>query len=320
MSDRVAEKTDSSGELKFEFHKLFSESDKKTWNDALNHFVELDATPATNDELQQIKAILKREPPETLGKTLRERAASANARLNFRGRPKAESRGAAALTTLAVDWESTLESDSSPGTFLFALHGIPTERRREARWNINVKAYLPTGDLGMCLEAIVHELAAHGEPYLDSIEAYRMEEKWVQPTAPIDHWMLAQRGVPRYLLYQLRLQKKYSAELLTRFKKGMTDWNEAQQEAARQLKAMSEKEKLEKEMDWVTKSEQVLQQVRHGGLSVSTARELAQRLDLWHPSYEVSEGIGAKPSEALMKKLQPEVEALCKQPALWWCR
>jgi len=188
---------------------------------------ELDARPASADEIARVASIAHTEHIEFLGEGMLERIrATPNTRLvvsgGLTGKRNSDEAGG---TRLIATFQDRVEQDVGYGaaeTFSEFMKSVPKEARKQVQFQIRFDILIPylawarKPDYGVAyfLETLTHELALHGEAYADRIVRWReSEEPWTPTFEYSEHQEHMYAGNPRYMLLLRRLYEAAAAQV-----------------------------------------------------------------------------------------------------------
>jgi hypothetical protein len=189
---------------------------------------ELDARPASADEIARVASIAHTEHIEFLGEGMLERIrATPNTRLVVSGgltdkRRQDEAGG----TRLIAKFADRTEADVGYGaaeTFSEFMKSVPKEARKQVQFQIRFDILIPYFEwarkrehygVAYFLETLTHELALHGEAYADRIVRWReSKEPWTPTFEYSEHQEHMYAGNPRYMLLLRRLYEAAAAQV-----------------------------------------------------------------------------------------------------------
>jgi hypothetical protein len=185
------------------------------------------AAVGTAPEIERV-AVITRLPVDRLGylaTPMLERIAAtpktALVVLADRGRPKDP--GGLGSTTLFAEYDGTRVQDTGNQqtltNFDALLAAIPTGERKQVKFEINIKVLIPFNPyyyastrvgLPYYFETLAHEIALHGEKYVDRITSWQESDnvQWKRTFETDEHREHMFCGNPRYLLLLRRLYER----------------------------------------------------------------------------------------------------------------
>jgi hypothetical protein len=190
--------------------------------------MELDATPASADEIISIAGIAHAEDIEFLGEGMLARIrGTPNTRLVVSGgltdkRKQDEAGG----TRLIAKFGDRMEADvgyAAAENFSEFMKSVPEGERKQVQFQIRFDILIPYYEwarkrerygVAYFLETLTHELALHGEKYADRIVRWReSKEPWTPTFEYSEHQEHMYAGNPRYMLLLGRLYKAAAAQI-----------------------------------------------------------------------------------------------------------
>lgn len=121
--------------------------------------------------------------------------------------------GQAGGTTLVARYNGQRKQDTgfmAGSEFAEFVNGVPADKRDQVQFTIEIVAMVPKYEhqakdgkypgIDYFLETLMHELAIHGEKYIEMITAYRAGRAWSQTFEHTEHREHMFVGDPRYML------------------------------------------------------------------------------------------------------------------------
>jgi len=188
---------------------------------------ELDAKPASSDEIARVASIARAEHIEFLGEGMLARIrATPNTRLVVSGgltdKRRQDEAGGTRLIAMFADRTEADVGFGAAETFSEFMESVPKKERKQVRFQIRFDILIPSlawarkRDYGVAyfLETLTHELALHGEAYADRIVRWReSEEPWTPTFEYSEHQEHMYAGNPRYMLLLRRLYEAAAAQI-----------------------------------------------------------------------------------------------------------
>ena len=179
---------------------------------AMGILYEIDAVPATREEIAAVADALRMTTVPGLDQPLLKSRAAGVPRLTLalRTRVPPKFSGTDGETVLLATVGSMSERDAGYGAgsvFPALINPVEIPKRGEVKFVLNVWAYQPKyaymyGDhpvpgLGAWTEILAHEFCLHAEPTIDSINSYRAGGLWPGQREMIQHWLFLRRDPGR---------------------------------------------------------------------------------------------------------------------------